>query len=183
MSNTQIALLAVEVIIALVVTLVLANWLMNTRQERYKFKLYAVRDQLIYLVSTGELSEDSFLFKLLYTTVNRTIAEVHGVDRWSFIRAATTARTALQEAQASKFLQEVLAAPPPVRMVAGSFIDTMVYIVKANSPFTKLCIFCVLLLKSGQELVKRPSFVPKEQFENYRYFGKLSHEYHLKIAA
>jgi len=183
MSNSQIALLAIEVIIALVVMLVLTHWLLNTRQEKYKFKLYEVRDQLIYLVATNELSEDSFLFRLLYTTINRMIAEVHDVDRWSFIRAATTARTALQEAHVSRFIQEVLAASPQARQVTGVFIDTLLDIVKANSPFTKLCIRSVLLFKKGQELVKRPSFIPKEQFENYRYFGNLSHEYHLRIAA
>lgn len=184
MTNLQAALLAIEVSILLLVMLVLVSKLFDAKQERYKFRLYAIRDQLIYLVSTGELAEESFLFQLLYTTINATIAEVRGVDRWSFIRAATTARTALEQAKINTFLHELLGASPAVRKVAGDFIDTMLEIVKANSPFTKLCVYFLRRFKQGQDAFKkRPSFMPKEQYENYRCFGKLSHDYHLKNAA
>jgi len=67
--------------------------------------------------------------------------------------------------------------------VAGDFFDAMFKIVKANSPFTKLCMYFSRRFKQGQELLRNWPlyFLPKENLENYRYFGTLSHDYHVRV--
>jgi hypothetical protein len=180
MTATQIALVTIQVGLVVFVLAFLLTWLLRARQEKYKYKLYAIRDELIYLVATDQLAENSTIFQVLYSTVNSVIAEVHDVDRWSFIRASTRAKTALENAHISLLIHEICEAPLPVVRVAANFFDTMQYIVKANSPFTKFCIACLRLLKN-----RTPAWsswleflLPKEQFENYRYFRNLSNACH-----
>jgi hypothetical protein len=139
-----------------------------------------VRDELIYLVATQQLSQDSIIFKVLYRTVNDIISEVHEVDRWSFIRASTRARTALEQAHIERLIGEILEADPSVLRLALRFFDTMQYIVKANSPFTKLCIGCLRLFSNRNSLLAGwlEHLSPKEAYETYRYFRHLSTECH-----
>jgi hypothetical protein len=119
-------------------------------------------------------------FKVLYPTINDIISEVHEIDRWSFIRATTRARTALEHAQMERLIREICEADSSVLTLASRFFDTMQYIVKANSPFTKLCIGCLRLFKNRSSFLSGwlESFVPKEVYETYSYFRRLSTQCH-----
>jgi hypothetical protein len=180
MTPTQVALLSIQIGLVLVGMSFLVGWLIRAKQEKYKYKLYAIRDELIYLVATEELAESSMVFKVLYSTINQTISEVHDVDRWSFIRASTRARSALEHAEIEVLVREICSAPRPVINTALAFFDTMQYIVKANSPLTKFCIGCLRLFRNRSAGLSRwlELFLPKEQYETYRYFRHLSAECH-----
>ena len=172
-----------QIILSLAVGLFLFSRLVEARQEKYKFRLYAIRDKLIFLVSVNQLAEDSFLFRLLYRAVNTSISQINDLDRWTFIKAVTAARSEFQEVGVQIIKSEINAAPPQVKAVVYEFLDTMICILKANSPFTKLCLLCFRLFKNRQvvaseSLGRLKNLVPKEQYESYQYFESLGGDGH-----
>jgi hypothetical protein len=186
MTNTQIGLLTLQVILSLTVLVFLVIRLLKVRQEKYSYKLYALRDELIYLVAAGELREDSFMFKVFYKVINQSISDIEDLTRWSFVKASIKAKTTLQQQSIQKLLQEIGEASPAVHEVVDNFFDTMVAIFKANSPFTALCVdigrwakdshkVVFSLINFGVNLGNR--LIPVERYETYRFFEKYAEQH------
>jgi hypothetical protein len=88
LDRADIGLLAL-VIVILCVAFLLNYWtLRRDKAVVQKYLLYQVRDDFVYLVAQGKLSEDGFLFQKFYGAVNNLIEETNTrLSLKSFLKA------------------------------------------------------------------------------------------------
>ncbi|MDA2910323.1 hypothetical protein MYX04_05280 [Nitrospiraceae bacterium AH_259_D15_M11_P09] len=107
-----------------------------------KYKLYKVRDNLIYLVASGKLKEDDFIFQSFYEITNHLINATNRINLASFIQAVELARKqGIDPAESEKFqkIREVLRrSDSEVQHVANSFYLTFLDILIENSSILRL---------------------------------------------
>ena len=105
------------------------------RLTRNKFRLFAVRDQFIFLVAEGKLAEDGWLFQTFYNSINAIVSEQH---RFTFRQLLKVMRSEANNAQSKDFVAELskrldgYSYPEPRRAV-GAFYMAMFEIVIENS--------------------------------------------------
>lgn len=90
--NADIAMLGIVAIILLASILVTKIAIRRDGWKLQKYKLYAVRDNLIYLVATNKLKEDDFVFQRFYKAVNYFIDANDKINLHHFVSAAEKAR-------------------------------------------------------------------------------------------
>ena len=73
MDQADIALLIAVALILLASILVAKSALRRDSWKTQKYKLFCVRDNLIYLVASGKLNEDDLVFQRFYKAVNHFI--------------------------------------------------------------------------------------------------------------
>jgi hypothetical protein len=147
MTDQQIWLLAAQGVVSLVILGYLAMLLWKKREERERFKLYAVRDKLIYLAATDALPQSSMVFKVFYNVVNISISEVRNLDLASLARASVAAKSALEKEKQEALSAAIARASPEVREVIGEFGKVMMEIAYANSLGLRLFLHCATLAK------------------------------------
>lgn len=175
MTHQQIGLIVLAFAAWLPVSITLIAALLRSREERHKFKLYALRDDLVYLVASGKLAENGHLFQLFYGALTSSIEEIHRVTVSNLINASIEAKNALQKEGFDKFVHEVEHASPEVREFVNKMFFVMRGIMVANSPLL------VFLLRSRSNFGKfairlKRQLLTKdacETYDAYRYFERM----------
>ncbi|OFV98894.1 MAG: hypothetical protein A3H28_08620 [Acidobacteria bacterium RIFCSPLOWO2_02_FULL_61_28] len=184
MTADQKFLLGLQIAMSGIAILVLCAESIKAREMRHKYRLYAVRDKLIYLVAGGQLDETHFLFRVFYGATNRCIREVKELSLISFARASMTARTDLQNQVTEKVITEIEMAPEETRAVINDFFVAMMEIAIANN---WLLVLIIKLAEHGDKWIRNVDrwlcisrlFPPlRQQYDTYRYFETL----HFRIA-
>src|ERR1035438_8758695 len=88
MTTQQIGLLAIQLIVSLSVMASIGVLLLQNHEAKQKYKLYAVRDRLLYLAVTGKLAQTDMLFKVFYRAMNVYAARVEDLSFFSFVKAS-----------------------------------------------------------------------------------------------
>src|SRR5258707_8613927 len=174
MTTAQKYLITLQVVGFLIILAYLVFHLVRAKQEVHKYRLYALRDRLLYLLAKGELREDSLIFKVFYNTIIRSICEIKDVKLWSIAKASVAARSVLQQQREEQLRSEAMQSSPEVKKFIIDFYRTMMEIALANSPllvlFVKLASHNVVL-KVGRYLRKLKLFInEQQQYDVYRYF-------------
>src|SRR5262249_28850500 len=115
-----------------------------------KYRLFKVRDDLVYLVATKQLACDEPVFAMTYGAVNSFLQDVSRISLTSFVRALERAKQngldpATDEA-VERLQRELESKPPEVQRVVLSFYHSIVVILYQNSRVLRL------LLRSEQLL-------------------------------
>lgn len=103
-------------------TLIAHAWRLYVRSvgREYRYRFYAERDRLIWLVATGRLKEDGRVYQFLYAYLCAIIPFVE-VLKWSCV--ATVAEKKLTPEQES-LLEAILQSPPEVIDLAKDIFVT-----------------------------------------------------------
>lgn len=159
MTVQQIWLLAAQGGVSLAILGYLAVLLWRRREERERFKLYAVRDKLIYLAATDALPQSSMVFKVFYNVVNVSISEVRNLNLASLVRASMAAKSALEKERQEALSAAINRAAPEVKEVIGEFGKVMMEIAYANSLGLRVFLHCARFAKrilDGSRMRLRP---------------------------
>jgi hypothetical protein len=153
----------------------------RAKQEKHKYRLYALRDKILLLVARRKIDEDSLIFKVFYDVLIKTICEVKQVKLWSIAHASVTAKSALQEERSEQLKTEMIGASPEVKEFVVDFYQTMMEIAVANSP---LLVLFIRLANHSDSIVSKVGLLIRrlrlflnetQQYDVYRYFEKQSH--------
>jgi hypothetical protein len=175
MTHQQIGIVALVFAAWVPVTAFLVVALLRSREEKHKFKLYALRDDLLYLVASGKISEGDFLFRLFYGALNSSISAIHTLTVASLINASIEAKTALAKESRERLLYAIERASPEVREFTNEMFQALREIMISNSPLL------VFLLKAHHKLgglatrVKRQLLTKDacETYDTYKYFERM----------
>ena len=183
MTQQQIVLLALQLIGSLGIVLYLLNAMLQAREEKHKYRLYALRDRLISLVADGKLSEKNLLFKTFYEALVTSIGLTSKLTVYGLIQASLAAKNAIQKQKDDRLQDAIDHAEPAVRSFVNDFASVMMDIMMKNS--TALRVTLLVLHHSGKffrslRIMKR-SIVPsrgREIYESYRYFERMQSAAH-----
>ena len=176
MSPEQTGLLIVQFAISCMVLLVIAFKAVNAREQRHAYRLFALRDRLIYMLAVGQLAEDEFLFKVLYSALTRGIGELDNLTVYAFVKASISAKSELEAAQEEKFKEAIDSADPNMREFVRDFAVSMMDIMRANSPILNLTLFAVRWCGKAIKSVRNfatPS--AQETYRTYQFFQGIEH--------
>lgn len=144
--NADIAMLGIVAIILLASILVTKIAIRRDGWKLQKYKLYAVRDNLIYLVATNKLKEDDFVFQRFYKAVNYFIDANDKINLHHFVSAAEKARRKGIDPAEEKNFREIHSAlktmGPEVNEVANQFYSAMLEILIENSFLLRVVMKC-----------------------------------------
>lgn len=175
MTLQQISLLGLEAAGWLFVLLFIGVALLRAREERLKYKLYSLRDDLLYLVACGKLSQESLLFKAFYTALTESIIRIRSLTVYSFLQASVSARTAIQKEKVEHLSAEIEKSPREVRAFVNRFAGVMMAITLANSPVLRFILFsvdrCGRLFRHIRRWIDMPHTY--EAYHTYRYFERI----------
>jgi hypothetical protein len=174
MTSTQVGLLVIQGLLSLVVSIYVAYELFKARREQQKYRFYALRDALLDLVATKKLSEEDTLFRVFYTVINKSMAELTDLTFMSFLKASARAKVTLEQQERSDELRMQLEnARPEVRNFVGRFAFTMMEIMAANS-FVVMVIIKMHMHTALQKIARPPRFArQRKDVQTYRYFEEL----------
>lgn len=109
-----------------------------------KYKLYRVRDNLIYLVATNKIQESDLVFQQFYKAVNCFIDANDRINHGSFIAAAEKARSKGLDPAEERNFREIRTAlrkmGPEVNEAANAFYVTILGILIENSLLLRLIV-------------------------------------------
>lgn len=146
MDRADIALLGIVGIIFLISILATRITLRRDGWAVQKYKLYKVRDQLIYLVATGKIREQDLIFTRFYKAVNCFIQEADRINHGNFVAAAAHARRKGIDPAEERNFQEICVAlrktGPEVNEVANAFYLTILEILIENSVLLRAIMKC-----------------------------------------
>lgn len=184
MNHQQIGLLVFQFVSWLCVLIYLSRSLLKSREESYKYKLYALRDQLLYLVANGKVSETSIVFKTFYGALSKSIGKVDKLTIYSLLEASVTAKTALQKEKQAR-LMEAIERSPEMREFVDQFATVMMEIMMGNCPELRFTLW--VLERCGQFMRKMQRWVtvPADSYEiyrSYRYFEQMHSLAHHSLA-
>lgn len=114
------------------------RWWLTDRAKRAiqnKFRLYTVRDQLVHLVATGQLSENDWLFDVYYTALNGIVRHQEKFTLYALVKSMRAATHSSESREfANKLRQELLRYESrDVKETIASFYVAMLEIVLENS--------------------------------------------------
>ena len=113
-------------------------------QADNRYKLYKIRDDLIFLVAKGAIEEDDFIFKTFYEWTNTYIQKIHKFTLKEINKAMQEAKQKgyLKEIEefTAKMEQELAHKDKEVKKVTQEFFQTMGEILIRNSLTVKLIV-------------------------------------------
>ena len=171
MNTQQIGLLVMQAFACSMVLAVLGVLLLKSREQRHKYRLYELRDELLYLVASHQLSESSLVFKVFYGAINKSISVVKKLTLYSLIHASISAKTDLQKERQEKLQGAIESSNPEVRAFIDRVAKVYMEIIISNSPLLRFTLF--VIRRCGQMISRIRSLVtvPKsEAYQAYRYF-------------
>lgn len=92
LDRADITLLTIVLLILVLSRLCARVILKQDANNLQKYKLYKVRDDLIYLLAAGKLSKDDFVFESFYNASNHLIGVVEHINLGSIVSAIKEAR-------------------------------------------------------------------------------------------
>jgi hypothetical protein len=173
MTTQQIGLLFVQLSASLGVLAYLGILLLRDYEERQKYRLFAVRDKLLYLAASGNLSETSMVFKVFYRALNTYIAELEDLTLVSFAKASIVVRTELEKENQQKLVAALRRADPEVQEVINEFFCVAMDALRYNSPMLSFVLaiatHCHRLFSFIRKL--RPFRAPV--YDTYRFYENI----------
>lgn len=182
MTPQQIGLLVLQAIAWVFVLSFIGILMFRSREDRHRYKLYALRDRLLYLAASGKLSQDSLVFRAFYAAVTASISEVRSLTLYSFIRASVTAKSAIQKERSDLLKAEIDHSTSEIKAFVDNFAEAMMEITIANSPILRVLLFsfarCGRLIRQVRQWIAFPQTY--EAYQTYRYFEEMhasTHDY------
>ena len=118
------------------------------RQADNRYKLYKIRDDLIFLVAKGSIKEDDFIFKTFYWLTNTYVHEIHKFTLKEINKAMQDAKEKgyLKEPRefTLKIEEELRNKDKEVKDVIQEFFQTNVVILIRNSLTLKLMVTYIM---------------------------------------
>ncbi len=182
MNSQQIGLLVMQLLACCSVTSFVVVMLIKGREESHRYRLYALRDDLIFLVASGKISETSLLFRVFYSAITKSTAQVNNLTLYNLIRASICAKTTLQKEKQEKLQAAIEASSPETKAFVNKFAEVNMSIVMANSLTLRFTLFfarrCSQVINYLRRWITVPSY---ETYQTYRYFEGMHSLAHTKI--
>lgn len=150
--------------------------LRRERRKSYRYRLFAVRDQLILLVAQGRLKEDDPLFQALYGAVNYLIPRAKPLSLHDFVRAWR----AIPSSQGSELeaLVARMKSDETLRQVGINFFRAVGSILLDVSITVRVAVIIMAKAEFFRRWVERQAFrTPffQERSEAARIYGRVEH--------
>ncbi|MEX2302973.1 MAG: hypothetical protein WD733_18655 [Bryobacterales bacterium] len=182
MNEQQIGLLVIQLAGMLSVLGCIGFMLIKSSEEQERFKLYKIRDQLVYLAATGELPQASLVFRVFYRAVNASISEAQNLTFASLVRASMMAKTVLEQEKRERLVESVHRTSPEAQRVIAEFLGTMMTIAYENSLGLRIFVACKGMVKStlsvflkAAKAVNPPKPYAYETYEYWREMQRICH--------
>ena len=139
--------------------------------QAFQYRLFAVRDQVIFLVASEKVSEDDHHWIQLYEHVNNSADWIrvekmrHGLRFvLRFLRSLST--------PSDEMIQEIKRTPKPILEVWEKYAISVVTICYQGSWVLRLCLYLASKLQLIASVIRHK--LPKES-SSYTYWNKLAH--------
>ena len=137
MSNPSYFLTLVSLLLLIIAVYKAIQWNKLYKERRIvsnKFRLYRVRDNFVYLVTSGLVPENSWTFQTFYHSVNRIVSRQHKFNLINLIRAMQSETAKVESEDFRKTLvAELKENPKETNEAVREFYQAMAFIVIANS--------------------------------------------------
>jgi uncharacterized alpha/beta hydrolase family protein len=173
MTSQQTGLLLIQLTVSIGVLLILAWYLLRASESNLKYKLFAVRDQFLYLAATGVINENSMVFKVFYRAMNTYITEIESVTIVSFMRASVAVKTQLEKENKERLIESLRRSDPQVQATIDHFFQTVMDALRYNSPMLSLILAVARHCATLFSLLRKLPRVPVKIYETYRYYESL----------
>lgn len=173
MTTQQIGLLFIQLGVSVTVLLFLAALLWRSYEEKRKYKLFAVRDNLIYLAASGKLPETSMVFKVFYRAMNTYINELEGLTLVSFLRASIAVRTELEKEDHQRLVDSLRRTDVEVQAVIDEFFHVLMETLRYNSPMLSLVLVTAKHCHRLFSFLRRSLSVSAPVYDTYRYYESI----------
>lgn len=175
-SSADIALLVVVALILAVSRFLALRIVRRHKSKSLKYRLFKVRDDLIYAVASGRLNEDDEVFRYFYEVTNFYLGHTHRINLTIFVRAIEEARRRgidLSERQRIDSLMRALEQrDATVQATAKEFFRAMNEILYENSFLLRILLRCsplVRFLRMFKGWWDGPGHNPSDQVKAYRF--------------
>jgi hypothetical protein len=117
------------------------NYYREARLRENKYKLFKIRDDLIYLVAKNVIQEEDIVFREFYRMINIIIKHIDRFTVSSFIKGSTDAKEDLERGeQIKKIMESLRNRDPEVINVIDNMFETILNIMIDNSTVLKIII-------------------------------------------
>lgn len=146
------------------------HWL---KAERYR--LFAVRDQIIRLVVEGKITEEDKIFDFLYRRVNEILPDAKPLSLRGFVSILKRTDLAKNAAEASALLAELKTRTPDVQCAAYALFHTTAEILLGRAFLLRLALRVGFVsLISWRGIKSLLSYVFKTETEAYRLYREMN---------
>jgi len=131
----------------------------QVKRDANRYKFYAFRDKLLWLVALKKIKENDFLFKEFYGMANRVVNNTH---RFTFSNFIKSIKASLREEETSRKLEDALRnADPEVQEVILGYFEAVILTLRSNSLIFRFLIWSFNLSNFGKSIIRLiKSFVP-----------------------
>jgi hypothetical protein len=147
-----------------------------------KYRLFAVRDDLLMLVAEGKLSEDSRAFKRYYESINFLVNNTNYLTLGTLISALMAAKKkGLDPSDEDVEIKRELERNRDLAKWLMSFYRELMAIIRDNSLFLRTLLLCRGFLPKRKEPPSHLPAVQRKAWEFYRDYSRASNR--LSVAA
>ena len=177
MTGQQIGLLITQFGLSLITIVYLGVLHLRSREARHKYRLYACRDRLVYLVASGELSETSMVFKVFYRAMNSYITALDSLTLVSFIQASMAVKKELEKEHQERLAEAIQRATPEVQQAIQDFFRAVMDALRYNSPMLNLILVVAHHCTRAFSYIRKMRKFKVPVYDAYRFYenfnGKL----------
>jgi hypothetical protein len=122
-------------IFSLLLVLMFALTWRRAEKQAVRYKLYAVRDELCFLVTVGEIRENGVVFQVTTKQINGVLNNFDAFTLRSFVRAymAADKNSLANDQRRRNYFRAVEQSSPAVQKAVERFYRTMLDVLVANS--------------------------------------------------
>lgn len=144
----------------------------KTNLKKNQYRLYEIRDNLIFLVANGDLKEKGVIFQEFYPLVNNWVQSVQKLNLTLLFKAFREARRDIESKEKIETLQKALVqSNEKVKEVVQQLFRTVLEIMVENSFTLKFLVKHVLakrLIKIVAKKLYQSVLVSKERKQIYK---------------
>jgi len=170
MTSQQVGLLAIQLVMSLGVLSFLGVLLLHNHESKQKYRLFAVRDRLLFLAATDAISEKDMVFKVFYRAMNTYIKELDSVTIVSYMRASTAVKTELEKENLKRLSESLQRADPAVQAVVNDFFHVVMDALRYNSPMLSVLLVLARHCTRLWAVMRKLPRVQLPIYETYRYY-------------
>ena len=173
MTAQEAGLLIMQLVVSLGILVYLGTQLLQSHESKQKYRLFAVRDKLLYLVANGSLPETSMVFKVFYRAMNVYIAELESVTLVSFIRASLAAKTEIEKQNRERLRDALMRLSPEVHGVIDEFFHAVMDALRYNSPMLSLVLILAKHCSHLFCMIRKLRRFSVPVYDTYRYYENI----------
>jgi hypothetical protein len=170
MTSQQIGLLFIQLLASISVFGYLLVLVLRSMEERLKYKLFAVRDKLVYLAASGRLSETSMVFKVFYRAMNTYVSELDRLTIVSFVRASIVVKTELEKENGERLIDSLRRSDPEVQGVIDEFFHVVMHALRYNSPLLNIVLLTATYCHRFFSFIRRRRPFGAPVYDTYRFY-------------